>query len=88
MKGYTKQALEELKNIFTAKRHYAPSKLQQPNYGTKIQFIKEDTAPLLSEIQIKHIEKVVRKFLYYNHVINNTMLRVLNDIVLSKSKGI
>ena len=33
MKGYVKQALEELKHKFTAKDHYVPSKIDQPDYG-------------------------------------------------------
>ena len=31
MRGYVKQALEELKHIFTGKHHYAPSKIDRPN---------------------------------------------------------
>ena len=29
MRGYVKQTLEEFKHIFTAKYHYAPSKIEQ-----------------------------------------------------------
>ena len=87
MKGYVKQALEELKHIFTGKHHYAPSKLDRPDYGAKIQFAKIDTATPLSLVQIKHIERVVGKFLYYARAIDNTMLHALNEIASSKSKG-
>ena len=87
MKGYIKQALEELKHLFTGKHHYAPSKLDRPDYGAKIQFAKIDTATPLSLVQITHIERVVGKFLYYARAIDNTMLHALNDIASSKSKG-
>ena len=50
MKGYVKQALEEFKHIFTGKHHYAPSKIDRPDYGAKIQFAKIDTATPLLEI--------------------------------------
>ena len=87
MKEYVKQELEELKHSVTGKHHYAPSKIDQPNYGAKIQFAKEDTAPPLSLTQIKHIKRVVRKFLYYARAIDNTMLHALNNITSSKNKG-
>ena len=86
-KGYVKQALEELKHIFTGKHHFAPSKLDRPDYGAKIQFAKIDKATPLSLVQIKHIERVVGKFLYYARAIDNTMLHALNNIASSKSKG-
>ena len=87
MKGHVQQALEELKHIFTGKHHYAPSKIDRPNYGAKIQLAKEDTVSPPSFTQIKHIERVVGKFLYYARAIDNTMLHALNDIASSKRKG-
>ena len=48
MRGYVQQALEDLKHIFTGKHHYAPSKIDRPDYGAKIQFSKDDTVPRLS----------------------------------------
>ena len=87
MKGYVKQALEELKHIFTGKHHYTPSKLDRPDYGAKIQFAKIDTSTPLSFVQIKHIELVVRKIFYYTRAIDNTMLHTLNNSASSKSKG-
>ena len=87
MKEYVKQALKKQKHIFTGKHHCAPSKLNRPDYGAKIQFAKIDTATPLSLVQIKHIERVVGKFLYYARAIDNTMLHALNDIAPSKSKG-
>ena len=87
MRGYEKQALKELKHIFTNKHHYASSKIDRPNYGVKIQFAKVDTATPLSLVQIKHIERVVGKFLYYARAIDNIMLHPLKDIASSKSKG-
>ena len=41
----------------------------------------------ISLVQIKHIEQVVGKFLYYARAIDNTMLHALNNIASSKSKG-
>ena len=87
MKGYVKQALEELKHIFTGKHHYTPSKIDRPDYRAKVQFTKIDTATPLSLTQIKHIKRVVGKFLYYARAIDNTMLNTLNDTQSSKRKS-
>ena len=42
MKRYVKQALQELKHIFTGKHYFTPSKPDRPDYGAKIQFARED----------------------------------------------
>ena len=80
MREYAKQALEALKHMFTGKHYYAPSKIDRPDYRAKIQFAKINTAAPLSLVQIKHIERVIGKFLYYARAIDNTMLHALNDI--------
>ena len=87
MDGCVKNALEELKHILIAPHHYALSYIERLDYGAKVQYAKEDTAPLLSATQIKHIERVVGKFLYYGRAIDNTMLHALNDIASTKNKG-
>ena len=87
MHGYVRNAEEELKNILIAKRHYAPSYIEQSNYKAKVQYAKEDHEPPLSATQIKTIKRVVRKFLYYGRAIDNTMLHALNNIALTKNKG-
>ena len=80
MRGYVQQALEELKHIFTGKHHYTWSKIDQSDYRVMIKLAKEDTALTLSLTQIKHIKRVVGKFLYYARAIDNTMLHALNNI--------
>ena len=87
MDGYVRNALEELKHILIAQHHYVPSYIERPDYGAKVQYAKEDHAPPLSATQIKHIERVVEKFLYYGRDIDNTMLHALNDITSTKKKG-
>lgn len=88
MKGYIKQALEELKHIFIAKHHYASSIIEQPDYQAKMKYVKEDNASTLSAVQIKHIKRVVENFLYYGGTIDITMLHALNNIASTKNKGI
>lgn len=79
--------MEELKYVFTAKHHYAPSTIERPDYGAKVEYIKEDhVPPPLSAVHIKHIERVVRKFLYYGRIINITMLHAVHNITSTKNK--
>ena len=48
MDGYVKQALEEFNHIIPKQRHSGPSKIGRPDYGAKVQYVKEDlTASLL-----------------------------------------
>ena len=87
MRRYVKQTLDELKHIFTGKHYYAPSKIDRPDYGAKVQFAKIDTATPLTLTQIKYIKRVIGRFLYYARAIDNAMLHALNAIASSKSKG-
>ena len=70
-----------------AQHHYAPSCIEQLDYEAKVQYAKEDHAPPLSTAQIKHITRVVGKFLYYGRATNNTMLHALKNIASTKNKG-
>ena len=62
-------------------------KIDRPEYGTKIQYVKEDDTESLMDYQIKYLQQVLGKFLYYTRFIDNTMLHALNDIVTAVSKG-
>ena len=42
--------------------------------------MKEDESPPLNKEQIKYIERVTGKFLYYGRAVDNTMLHALNEI--------
>ena len=80
MKNYVKQALMELKNAAKTWQQHAPSKLDRPKYGAKVQYAKVDESTELEEPQIKYLQRVVGKFLYYARAINTTMLHAINDI--------
>jgi len=42
-----------------------------------------DTSPKLTPAQVKYIQQVTRKILFYAWVIDNTMIHVINDIAAS-----
>ena len=87
MKNYVKQALMELKHAAKTRQQHAPSKLDRPEYGAKVQYAKVDESIELEEPQIKYLQRVVRKFLYYARAINTKMLHAINDIGSAVTKG-
>lgn len=89
MKGYVKQALTELEHELTSNRHQgAPSQIVRPEYGAKIQYVKEDASTPINNKRIKRIQRIIGKFLYYARAIDNTILHALNDIATMVSKAI
>ena len=88
MQGYVKQALTELEHELTSNRHQgAPSPIIRPDYGAKIQYVKEDSSEKINEQRIKRIQRIIGKFLYYARAIDITMLHALNDIGTMVSKA-
>ena len=84
MKGYVKQALTEFKHIHPTQHYYGPSKVEDPIYGRKVQYAKTDTSGTLGPKDIKRIQQVTGKFLYYGRVIDDTIMHAMNHIASSK----
>jgi hypothetical protein len=81
MPGYVAQALKELEHASPPSHYKGPSKIDRPDYGVKVQYVKEDllTKQLTAE-QIKFLQRVTGNFLFYARAIDNTMLHAINDI--------
>ena len=87
MDGYVEQALQEFTHAPPNTHFNGPSKVVRPDYGAKIQYVKDDTTKPLNKTKINYLQRVVGKFLYYARAIDNTMLHALNDIATATSKG-
>ena len=87
MDGYVEQALKEFNHIIPKQQHSGPSKIERPDYGAKVQYVKEDLTNKLNEEQIKFIQRVTGKFLFYARAIDDTMLHAINDIASSTANG-
>ena len=72
MDGYMLEALAEFNHISQKQHFYGPSKMERPDYGATIQYVKEDTSKLLNTTQINYVQRVVGKFLYLGGAIDNT----------------
>ena len=85
MPGYVKEALIKFQH-FTTKQQFLASSYSEPTYGKKIQYVTIDNVTFTPE-QVKILQKVRGKFLYYVRVIDNTMLHALNDLATQVTKG-
>ena len=72
MDDYIDTALQELQHVMPKQHYKSPSKHIQPVYGAKIQYVEEDNTPALSPDKIKHVQKVIGKFLFMARAVDNT----------------
>jgi hypothetical protein len=87
MPGYVAQALKEFEHATPTTHYTAPSKIERPDYGVKVQYVKEDLTKQLQAEQIKFLQRVTGKFLFYARAIDNTMLHAINDIATATING-
>ena len=87
MRGYVQQALKELEHVANNRHQYAPSHIDRPNYGARIQYATDDETDKLDESKIKYLQRMVGKFLYYARAINTTMAHAINDIGAAVANG-
>jgi hypothetical protein len=48
MDGYVKQALKKLQHTVPKQHYKGPSKIERPDYGVKVQYVKHDTTAILN----------------------------------------
>ena len=88
MKGYVKQALTKLEHLMETTRHQAAAlKMTRPDYGAKVQYVYDDNGEPLAENKIRHIQRVIGKFLYYGRAIDITMQHAINNIRITTAKA-
>jgi hypothetical protein len=78
MNGYVENALKVFKHAFPKQNYLAPKRYDAPKFGAKVQCAHNDDTPPLNADQIKFIQRVTGKFLFYAQAIDNTMLLALN----------
>ena len=85
MPGYMKQALIRFHHEFSKITH-SPSPFNVLVYGHKIQMTPLDKTNLMTTEQINYYNKC-GTFLYYERVVNCTMLHALNDLAIRTKDG-
>ena len=66
---------------------YGPSPYTAPVYGRKTQMARIDDTDPMNQKQIKLLQKVCGKFLYYARAVDCTMLHALNDLATRTHNG-
>ena len=87
MDEYIETALKELQHATPKQHHKGPSKHTPPDYGSRIQYISDDTSSPLTSERIKHIQKIIGKFLFMARALDNTLLHALNELACQVTKG-
>ena len=87
-KGYVEQVLKEIEHIPSTRHQTAPSWLPGKQYRAKVQYAQDDKMEPLDKTRIRYLKCVIKKFLYYICVIDDTMLHALNNIGSAVAKGI
>ena len=79
MPRYVKDYLHQFGHKTPIKTHHQPYPAQERTYGTDAQKMKLlDTSLALPTERVKIIERIIRKFLYYVRVVDNTCLFLLS----------
>ena len=81
MPDYIKRALIRFQHQAPPKPVHSPAKFEQPTYGAKIQYAKDEpeSKPLSNE-ELLRLQQVVGTFLYYAKAVDLTMLVTISDL--------
>ena len=86
--GYVLKQLQKFKHKTTKRKQHAPSKFIPPTYGQKIKIAKKEPEHnMLSDQDIKKLQRVIGAFLWYGRITDLTMLHALNSLASAQSKS-
>ena len=82
MPGFVKEALQKFYHPTPIRPHHSPHQWIAPNYGSTSSLLAHytDESPAINPQEEKIVHKVVQKFLYYAHEVDQGMLVTLNRI--------
>jgi hypothetical protein len=81
MPGYIIKQLQKYKHASLPKPQHCPYTPQPKHFGSEAQRpLPPDTSPPLSNVDIKHVQRIIGSILYYTLAVNLTMLMALSMI--------
>ena len=80
MPKYILSALHKFQHPKPARPQDAPHVHLRPDYGTKIQYAREDNSTALSPDDKRVVQSILSTLLYYARAIDSTMLPALNEL--------
>ena len=79
MPGYVKRVLLQFQHEAPNKTQHSPSTYVPPIFGSrKRQMTNIDTSPPFTKEDVKQLQQICGKFLYYTQIIDDTMIHLLN----------
>jgi hypothetical protein len=88
MPGCIKKLLQKYKHKMPEKPQHCPYTPAPKQYGAKAQApLPADISPKLSDEEIKEIQRVVGSILYYERVVDITILMALSSITSKQTRG-
>jgi hypothetical protein len=88
MPGYILKQLQKYKHATPTKQQHCPYAPQSKQYGSKAQQpLPQDMSPLLSKDDIKQVQCVIGRILYYSRAVNLTVLMALSTIPSKQAYG-
>ena len=81
MPGYVMNALHKFQHPQPNKAQDSPYPATAKQYGVKVQLTDPtDTTACLPMHEIKHLQQIIRTFLFYGRAINPTLLTALSEL--------
>jgi hypothetical protein len=88
MPGYIKRLLQKYKHKMPKKPQHCPYTPAPKQYGAEAQApLPADISPKLSNKEIKEIQHVVGRILYYAWAVDSTILMALSSIASEQTQG-
>ena len=88
MPGYGEKALQSINHSYPKRPQHSPYPWTQPQYRKAIQYAEEeDTADILAQDEVTHIQQVIGKFYYYARVVDHTMITSLGEMATTQRVG-
>jgi hypothetical protein len=88
MPGYILKQLKKYKHDCPQRPQHCPYSPLPKQYGSEAQRpLPPDTSPPLSKDNIKHIQHIIGKILYYTQAVDLTVLMALSTIASKQAKG-
>jgi hypothetical protein len=88
MPGYIKAALHKYQHAAPTRPENAPHMWNPPIYGTKTQYVEDETAsPALSDKDVKKLQQLTGPLLSYARSVDPTLIMPINVLASEQSKS-
>jgi hypothetical protein len=88
MPGHIKAALHKYQHAAPARPKHAPHTWNPPIYGTKTQYVKDETtSPALSDKDVNKLQQLTGTLLYYARAVDPTLVMPITVLASEQSRA-